>query len=136
MASFGFMLDTNTVSALIRGRHPGLDERSSRASPGSLCISAITEGELRFGLARRPEATRLAGAVNAFLVRVEVRAFDGAAAARYGQVRAFLESSGAPLADLDTLIASHALAEEAVLVTSDRAFSRVPGLSVEDWLAA
>ena len=130
------MLDTNTVSFLVRRSDRRLDERFSRVSPGHLCVSAITEGELRFGLAKRPEATRLARTVNAFLERVEIRPFDSAAAARYGVVRALLEAAGTRLADLDTLIASHALAEDATLVTHDRAFSRVPGLTVEDWLAA
>jgi tRNA(fMet)-specific endonuclease VapC len=130
------MLDTNTVSALVRRPDWRLDERFRQVPPGHLCVSAVTEGELRFGLARRPEATTLARTVNAFLERVEVRPFDSAAAARYGVVRALLEKYGTPLADLDTLIASHALTEQAVLVTSDRAFARVPGLTIEDWQAA
>jgi tRNA(fMet)-specific endonuclease VapC len=37
------------------------------------------------------------------------------------------------LSPLDLLIASHALAAEAVLITSDKAFSRIPGLTVQDW---
>jgi len=136
MARGGFMLDTNTVSALVRRPHPQLDARFRAVPPALLCISAITEGELRFGLAKRPDATRLARTVNAFLKGMDIQPFDSAAAARYGDVRAALEAAGTPLAHLDTLIAAHALAEEAILVTHDGAFARAPGLTVEDWLAA
>jgi tRNA(fMet)-specific endonuclease VapC len=45
-----------------------------------------------------------------------------------------MEASGTPLGNLDTLIAAHALAVNATLVTHDRAFGRVAGLGVEDWI--
>ena len=47
-----------------------------------------------------------------------------------------MEAAGTPLGNLDTLIAAHALAADAVMVTNDHAFSRVPGLVVENWVAA
>jgi len=34
---------------------------------------------------------------------------------------------------MDLLICSHAPRIDAVLVTNDRAFAQLPGLSVEDW---
>jgi tRNA(fMet)-specific endonuclease VapC len=58
------------------------------------------------------------------------------AASRYGELRAGMERSGQNLSALDMLIAAHALSIEAVLVTSDRAFVRTPGLAVEDWATA
>ena len=64
------MLDTNTVSQLIRG-HPAVTARVVSAPMDSLCISAITEAELLFGLARRPKAVRLDGLVRGFLLRVD-----------------------------------------------------------------
>jgi tRNA(fMet)-specific endonuclease VapC len=128
-----FMLDTNAVSRIIRDPSPEREARLQAVPPADLCISAITEGELRFGLARRPAARRLAEVVEAFLARVDILPWDSVAAARYGELRAGLETQGTPLADLDTLIAAHALAAEAVLVTADKAFGRVPDLTVEDW---
>jgi tRNA(fMet)-specific endonuclease VapC len=67
------MLDTNIVSHLIR-RHPAVTRRVVAAPMASLCISAITAGELRFGLAKRPGATKLHRAVVEFLRRVDVLA--------------------------------------------------------------
>lgn len=99
----------------------------------TICISAVTEGELRYGLARRPEATRLHAAVHELLLRLEVLPWDGPVATRYGNLRAELERIGRTLSPLDLMIAAHASAENAVLVSNDQAFSQVPGLRVEDW---
>ena len=95
-----------------------------------LSVSSITQGELRYGLARKPGAVNLQTAVREFLMRVEVLAWDSAAATRYGALRAALELCGTLLGNLDTLIAAHALAMDAVLVTNDQAFVRVPNLLV------
>ena len=127
-----YMLDTNTVSHLIK-EHPSVVRRVVAAPMASLCMSAITKGELFFGLAKRPDARRLHLAVRELLRRVDVLPWDSAVAEHYGVVRASLEREGKILAPLDLLIAAHALSIGAVLVTSDRAFGQVAGLLVEDW---
>jgi len=127
-----YMLDTNTVSYLIRG-HPAVVRRVVAAPMAALCISAITEGELLFGVARRPEARRLQTAVQEFLKRVDVLPWDSAISDFYGISRVELEKQGKTLAPLDLLIASHALGTDAVLVSSDKAFSHLTTLSLEDW---
>jgi tRNA(fMet)-specific endonuclease VapC len=127
-----YMLDTNTVSHLVK-KHPKVSRKIVSVPMGSVCISAITEGELLFGLAKRPEAVRLKQAVIELLRRVDVLCWDSAAAQRYGIIRANQQRSGKALAALDLLIASHAAATDATLLTSDNAFSYVEGLSIEDW---
>ena len=129
-----YMLDTNTVSHLLKG-HPAVARRVVAAPMASLCISAITAGELLFGLAKRPKAKRLHTAVRELLRRVDVLPWDSVTAERYGPVRADMERRGKILAPLDLLIAAHALGGGAVLVTNDRAFGHVAGLHVEDWAA-
>ena len=99
----------------------------------ALCISAITQGELLFGLARRPDARALHDAVWQFLRRVDVLPWDAATSEVYGRARAASEGQGRVLAPMDLLIGTHALSIGAVLVTSDRAFAQLPGLSIEDW---
>ncbi|MCK9188937.1 type II toxin-antitoxin system VapC family toxin [Acidithiobacillus sp.] len=126
------MLDTNTVSHLLR-EHPVVTKRIVTVPMASLCISAITEGELLFGLAKRPVAKRLHVAVREFLRRVDVLPWDNSTAEHYGVVRADMERRGRILASLDLLIATHALSVDAVLVTNDRAFSQMADLKVEDW---
>jgi tRNA(fMet)-specific endonuclease VapC len=127
-----YLLDTNIVSHLIKA-HPAVSRRVVAVPMASLCISAITEGELLFGLAKRPDATRLHLAVRELLKRVDVLPWDNATAECYGTVRADLARLGNALAPFDLLIAAQALNKKAVLVTNDQAFHRIAGLHIEDW---
>ena len=128
-----YMLDTNIASSLIRDLTPPLRARLKEESVKSICISSITQAELLYGLSLKPEAVTLRKAVDAFLQRHEILAWDSDAVVQYGILRASLKRSGAPLSILDTMIAAHALSKNVVLVTNDNAFSRVKGLIVEDW---
>ena len=127
-----YMLDTNTVSHLVK-QHPNVARHVISVPITSLRISAITAGELLHGLARRSDAVRLREAVTELIRRVDVLQWDFSAAERYGIVRAELDRAGRSLGSLDLLIAAHALAAGAVLVTNDPAFSQVPQLQIEDW---
>src|SRR5699024_4327402 len=102
-----YMLDTNSVSHLLRG-NPIVARHLVSLPMSSLCISAITEGELHFGLAKRPEATRLHEAVREFLKRVDILPWDSSVTEQYGRARASMERMGKSLAPLDLLIAAHA----------------------------
>jgi tRNA(fMet)-specific endonuclease VapC len=127
-----YMLDTNAVSHLIR-KHSAMVARVMATPMASICISSITEGELLFGLAKRPAARQLQTAVHEFLKRVAVLPWDSAVAAHYGMLRAELEAAGRPLAPLDMLIGAHAARLGTVLVTSDKAFRQLSALQTEDW---
>jgi tRNA(fMet)-specific endonuclease VapC len=128
-----YLLDTNTASYVIKGNFPRVRHRLSRLSMSEVGISAVTEAELRFGAERLPEATRLRVAIAEFLAPIQVLVWDSPAAERYAQARAALERSGTPMGNLDMMIAAHALAIEATLVTHDRVFRRLKGLKTEDW---
>jgi tRNA(fMet)-specific endonuclease VapC len=121
------MLDTNAVSALIKGRAPAL---TAPLTTWPFCISVITEAEMRYGLARRPVSANLRNLVEGLLVATDIRPWTTAMAGRYGPLRAHLDALGKPLAPLDLLIAAHALTEGCTLVTADRAFAQVPGLAI------
>jgi tRNA(fMet)-specific endonuclease VapC len=129
-----YMLDTNIVSHLIK-EHPIVTHRVTTAPMNALCISAITEGELLFGLAKRPHAKRLHLVVHEFLKCVDVLPWDSPAAECYGGIRAEMGCQGKTLSPLDLLIATHALSVHAILVTNDRAFGQVTNLHIEDWSA-
>jgi tRNA(fMet)-specific endonuclease VapC len=128
-----YLLDTNTVSYIIKGNRPRVRERLLRVPMAEVGISVITEAELLFGLARRPEATKLKIVVEEFLLRVEVLPWDSEAAQQYSKIRAALEAEGEPMGNLDLMIAAQAVASELVLVSSDNVFRRVKGLKIEDW---
>ena len=128
-----YLLDTNIASCIIKGNSPAVDRRLVKVAMAQLAISAVTEGELRFGAARLPHATRLHNMIEDFFLRVAVLPWDSAAAQEYGQLRATLEREGQPMGNLDTMIVAHALALDAVLVTNDHAFARIKKLKVADW---
>jgi tRNA(fMet)-specific endonuclease VapC len=128
-----YLLDTNTASYIIKGNIPRLRERLQKVSMSQILISAVTEAELLFGAARKREAVRLKTAIDEFLLRVDSLPWDSNAARRYADLRATLEIGGTPMGNLDMMIAAHALAVEAVLVTNDRAFRRLKHLKIEDW---
>jgi tRNA(fMet)-specific endonuclease VapC len=128
-----YLLDTNIASCIIKGHSPAVDRHLVKVAMAQLAISAVTEGELRFGSARLPHATRLHNMIEDFFLRVAVLPWDSDAAQQYGQLRATLEREGQPMGNLDTMIAAHALALDAVLVTNDHAFARIKKLKVVDW---
>jgi tRNA(fMet)-specific endonuclease VapC len=128
-----FMLDTNTASFIIRRALPNVRKKFAAVAPSQICLSVITKAELLYGLARKPDAAQLKIAVHEFLLRSNILLWDDAAADMYGLLRAALEKKGKSIGIHDTMIAAHALAANAVLVTSDKAFRYVEGLATEDW---
>ncbi len=128
-----YLLDTNIASCIIKGNSPAVDRHLVKVAMAQLAISAVTEGELRFGAARLPHATRLHNIIEDFFLRVAILPWDSDAAQEYGQLRGMLEREGQPMGNLDTMIAAHALALDAVLVTNDHAFRRIKKLKVVDW---
>jgi tRNA(fMet)-specific endonuclease VapC len=131
-----YLLDTNTASQIIKGHPARVRERLVRVSMADVGISVVTEAELRFAVARRPEATKLKTVVEEFLVRVAILPWDSDAAQIYATLRARLEEAGEPMGNLDLMIAAHAMSIGLVLVSNDRVFGRIRGLKVEDWTKA
>jgi AcrR family transcriptional regulator len=103
-------------------------------------LAAAREVMLKQGQVRDDQGSRAycgvsEGTLYNHFAHKEVLPWDQTTAQRYGTVRAEMERRGRPIISLDLLIAAHALAADAVLVTSDRAFSQVAGLRIEDWTA-
>lgn len=127
-----YLLDTNHVSDALKG-HPQVLARLARVPVGAVAISAITAGELRYGLAWRGHPVELTRLVNEFVSRVHVLEWGAGEADVYGELRAECRRRGVGVGALDLLIAAQARASDAVLVTRDRALSAVPRLVIEDW---
>ena len=130
-----WLLDTNICIALIKRQPVELIGRLKKHKPGDVAISSITLAELRFGVAKSRQVESNGVALDQFLLPLEILPFDEGAADVYGRIRAVLETRGTPIGPLDTLIASHAVAVKAGVVTNNvREFSRVAGLRVENWM--
>ena len=133
----GYLLDTNVASHIIRGDRPEISARLTALPMSAIAISAVTEAELLYGVAKRGHPLPLSERVRQFVLRVEVRDWDRRAAGAYAALRTSCERRGVSLTPFDMMIAAHAIAEDAVLVTRDKAFTHMPGgLRVEDWTAA
>lgn len=127
-----YLLDTDTVSFALRGQGD-VGGRIRSRKPSDLSISAITLAELRYG-ADRKGSRKLHALIDAFTSAIEVVSFDGHAAADFGRIGSVLADRGTPIGEFDVLIAAHAVALRRTLVTNNvRHFSKVPGLSVENW---
>lgn len=132
-----YLLGTNVVSHIVKGDRPDINRKLVGLPMEDIAISAVTEGELFYALARRNYPAALAERVRQVLLRVEVLPWDHDVTQTYGDLRAACEARGIILAPLDMMIAAHAVAAGATLVTRDKAFSRIPKpLRTEDWTTA
>jgi tRNA(fMet)-specific endonuclease VapC len=129
------MLDTNIISDLIRNPQGRAAKRIAKVGEDDICTSVIVAAELRYGCAKSG-STRLLKAVEDLLAEIKVLPFDVPADAEYGGIRSELEAAGKPIGGNDLLIAVHALATGATIVTANTdEFKRIRGLSVQNWRA-
>ncbi len=130
-----YLLDTDTVSHLIRGSSQSLIKRAAKLGTGEAAISVVTRGELAYGAALKPLKTQLRTAFDRILDVLEVLPLGAGVGIHYGEIRVALRAAGQPIGPNDLWIAAHARALKLTLVTHNvREFQRVPGLKVEDWL--
>lgn len=132
------MLDTDTASYLIKGRSPVIEAHLALLSPSVVCVSVITRSELLYGLKRLPTDHRLHLVVRRFLDIVRVLTWDADAANFYAEIRHQLVSTGQPIGELDMMIAAHALAVGAALVSNNiQHFGRIElPLVLVNWASA
>jgi len=129
------MLDTNIISDLIRKPQGKAARRIARVGENNICTSVIVAAELRYGCAKSG-SKRLLKAVEDLLGEITVLPFDVPADAEYGAIRSELETAGTPIGSNDLLIAAHACATGATIVTANaNEFKRIRSLKVENWLA-
>ena len=129
-----YMLDTNIISDLIRNPQGKAARRIAKAGENNICTSIVVAAELRYGCAKSG-SERLRKAVEDLLGEIAVLPFDVPADTEYGNIRAALEAAGKPIGSNDLLIAAHAAATGATIVTANvEEFKRIRGLKVENWL--
>ena len=130
-----YLLDTNVVSHIMQGRDADLMARLTQLPVGRAVLSSITLAELEYGLHRKGQPQRLRNALTQILLRMDVLSWDESVATCYGELCSALESQGINLSDFEMMIAAHAVAADAILVSRDKAFAQVPAerLSLEIW---
>lgn len=129
-----FLFDTNAVSDAMND-HPKLVAKVA-ATPRQIHTSVIVQGEIHFGIERLPSGNRktlLTQKASLVLAALPAEPITEAIAVEYASIRVQAEAVGLYLDDNDLWVAATALHLQAVLITRDMDFGRVPGLQVEDW---
>ena len=132
--SLRYLLDTNVVSHIMQGRDAALLARLTALPVGQVVISSVTLGELEYGIQRKGNPPRLRNALTQVLLRMDVLPWDERVATCYGELFSTLETQGINLSDFDMMIAAHAIAVDATLVSRDKAFTQLAQrLRLEVW---
>ena len=130
------LLDTNICIYIINAKPPAVLARFQKYRLGDIGLCSVVAAELAFGVAKSGSA-RNRQALEMFLAPLSILPFDADAVWAYGDLRADLERRGTPIGSLDTMIAAHALSQQALLVTNNtREFAKVPGLQLDNWVVA
>ena len=144
-----YMLDTDIMIFILRGvkapprQRARRDKalaivdrcRQSQANGDTIAVSAITVSELEFGAHNSADYDTEIAAVRKLLAPFQAIDYDGVhCPQQYGRVRHELEQLGQAIGAMDLLIAAHAVAASATLVTNNIShFRRITGLTVEQW---
>ena len=130
-----YMLDTNMCIYLMKNQPEQVARRFAECHVGDVVMSAITFAELEYGVAASANKKREHANLAALIEDIPVASFDAAAASAYGPIRYATRESKKD--HLDKLIAAHAVALDAVLITNNiKDFTKYPGLRTENWLDA
>jgi len=131
-----YLLDTTAFSDLMR-EHRKVEARVAvLALTGRVFICSIVRGEVRYGLESLPRGRKqreVEAKVMALFATLACEPVPEVAGDYYGRIKREAEKRGLALSENDLWIGATALALDAILVTRDSDFQRVPGLLVEDW---
>lgn len=131
-----YLLDTNICIAIIKNCPLEVKKKMMRLDVGQVAISSIVLAELRYGVELSEKQTENRAALEDFLQYVIVMDWPEQASWEYGKIRAQLKQKGTPIGANDLLIAAHALALDAILVSDNtREFLRIPELNLENWIS-
>ena len=129
-----YLLDTNICIYLIKRHPPQVLARLETQRQGDVAMSVVTYAELCAGLAMQAtQRTHDERVLELLTQRIPVMPLNEAGAKAYGVLRAAVRERSRDA--FDRLIAAHAVALNAVLVTNNEAdFADYPGLTVENWV--
>ena len=129
-----YLLDTNVCIRYLNGRSPTVKKKLEATNANDIYVCAVVKAELFYGAMRSNNPQRTLANQQRFLNLFTSLPFDDDAASVYGDIRAYLAQQGTPIGSNDLQIAAIALNHNLILLTHNtREFSRVPGLSWEDW---
>jgi tRNA(fMet)-specific endonuclease VapC len=129
-----YMLDTDIASYVMKGSDAQVAARLKTVAVSDVCISAITQSELMYGVEVSPRRTMDEARIGVLLGYIQVLDYPAEAALDYAQIRGDLKMRGTMIGTNNLLIAAHARFLRLTLVTNiTREFGRVPQLRIENW---
>jgi tRNA(fMet)-specific endonuclease VapC len=129
-----YLLDSNVWVALLRGNSLSVAARYQAANLADIRVCSIVVAEHRYGCAKSAKPVANRAALDLLLAPIASLAYDDPATDHFVVIRRSLEQRGQVIGAYDMQIAAIAVANNCTLVTHNTSeFSRVPGLTLEDW---
>jgi len=129
-----YLLDSNTCIRFLNGKSGAIERRLMGTKPSEIKLCSVVKAELWYGAARSNHVAVVMSKLSAFFAPYESFPFDDTAAIEYGRIRGQLARARTLIGPNDLMIAAIARGRGLTVVTHNtREFSRILGLSTEDW---
>jgi Predicted nucleic acid-binding protein, contains PIN domain len=129
-----YFLDTNVIIDMLKGKYSCMLNHFENTFSTDIYVPSIVVAELEYGAAHSANYEKNKSLYEKFISNFSIIPFDRKCCQPYGQIRQTLNSTGNPISGNDMLIAATVVANNGILVTHNVGeFSRVKGLSIEDW---
>lgn len=130
-----FLLDTNICIYIQKKRPFSVFQQFARHQKADIAISAITLGELHYGVSFSDYPQKSLQKLNHFLNLITILPLPLTACEHYGKIFADLRKKGQLIGNNDMWIAAHALADDLIVITNNvNEFNRVESLTLQNWV--
>ncbi len=135
MSELRYLLDTNICIYIAKQHPPSVASRFARLAVGTVGMSLITYGEMRYGAEKSKQRVQVLETLTRLQALIPVIGLDDVVGEHYAEIRATLERAGTPIGNNDLWIAAHAQRLGVTLVTNNtREFERVPKIRLQNWV--
>lgn len=130
-----YLLDTNHASRLMgQDKHILTHVQRVEENDDTFGVSMTVIAELYFAVYASQRRLENLQRLQQLLTSLHVYPFEQVDAEEFGRIQAEQKAKGRPIPPLDAQIAAVARQRELVILTADKHFSYVDGVSTENWL--
>ena len=125
-----FLLDTNIITAWLKGEKPVADKIDKAKE---IYIPIIVVGELYYGALYSTRVQKNIADIKLVTSSYSVLLIDEAVTIAYGNIKAALRKKGKPIPENDIWIAAIARHHELVIATRDKHFKEIDSIKIKNW---